>query len=126
MAGLLTVQRHRDSMGDSPALPLTSNLMRQPSAEDLDAAHQLVSSARGRADATTPYDFTEGLEEGTSIRPKQGASHENQSVRNGPRKSLANHGNSPTQNGGEDATPGKGSAPSGQTCRFVHEPPAAI
>jgi hypothetical protein len=45
---MLTLQRRIDHMG-RPADPFPGgpNLIRQPSAEDLDAAHQLVSSARG-------------------------------------------------------------------------------
>lgn len=48
-AGMLTLNPRMDHLG-RPGDPLTanSNLIRQPSAEDLDAAHQLVSSARGR------------------------------------------------------------------------------
>ena len=45
---MLTLQPRMDRMGRSPdLLTAVPNLIRQPSAEDLDAAHQLVSSARG-------------------------------------------------------------------------------
>jgi hypothetical protein len=45
---MLTLKPRMDHMG-RPTDPFAAspNLMRQPSAEDLDAAHQLVSSARG-------------------------------------------------------------------------------
>jgi hypothetical protein len=45
---MLALQRRTDHMG-RPVDPFPGgpNLIRQPSAEDLDAAHQLVSSARG-------------------------------------------------------------------------------
>lgn len=41
----------------TPFSTVRSDLLRQPSAEDLDAAHQLVSSARGeRTGITNPQD----------------------------------------------------------------------
>lgn len=45
---MLTLKPRMDHMG-RPIDPfaVSPNLIRQPSAEDLDAAHQLVSSARG-------------------------------------------------------------------------------
>lgn len=50
MTGLLVADPHRKARSPPPSLPNTSSLIRQPSAEDLDAAHQLVSSARGGRD----------------------------------------------------------------------------
>lgn len=52
---MLAVMSQTDTPGMNGSLshPPTSNLMREPSAEELDAAHQLVSSARGAQDATS-------------------------------------------------------------------------
>jgi hypothetical protein len=118
MAGLLMVKRHGESMGGSPALSSTSSLMRQPSAEDLDAAHQLVSSARGRPDAAVAHDLIEGIESRPSTRPE---SEESRSMRKGIGKgSAGNVRNLSTRNPPQDSSaPAKGGAPSGQTCRFV-------
>lgn len=46
--GMLSLKSRMDRIG-KPTDPFIAspNLIRQPSAEDLDAAHQLVSSARG-------------------------------------------------------------------------------
>lgn len=49
MVGMLAIRAGMDPLRLSHAFASdTPNLLRQPSAEDLDAAHQLVSSARGR------------------------------------------------------------------------------
>jgi hypothetical protein len=120
MAGLLTVQRHGDSMRGSPVLSSTSSLMRQPSAEDLDAAHQLVSSARGRPDVMHEFTEENAMGEGASIPSDRRGSQENESMVNGSGKPLMSGGNQPMQNGSQNTpTPSKGGAPSGQTCRFV-------
>ncbi len=121
MAGLLTVQRRGDSVGGSPGLPSTTSLMRQPSAEDLDAAHQLVSSARGRTDTTVMPDFSEGADDGTSIRPDQGGFQESHLAVNGAGRLEAGQGNSSSKSVSEGALTAKGSAPSGQTCRLENQ-----
>lgn len=41
--------------------PSTDSMMRHPSAEDLDAAHQLVSSARGAREQVADFGSTENL-----------------------------------------------------------------
>lgn len=53
--------------------PSTDSMMRHPSAEDLDAAHQLVSSARGARDQMTDFGPTENLlrPEGTEMLTRQ-------------------------------------------------------
>lgn len=63
---MLTLKPRMDHMG-RPADPFSASpsLIRQPSAEDLDAAHQLVSSARGgRSSLST-----------TEERPRVGHQH---------------------------------------------------
>jgi hypothetical protein len=58
---MLAVRSAMDALQHSTSLgPERESLMRQPSAEDLDAARQLVSSARGERHGSqshlTPYD----------------------------------------------------------------------
>ena len=67
-AGMLTLKPRMDHMGRPTDLFTPSpNLIRQPSAEDLDAAHQLVSSARGERSGLG------GIDDGSRLGNGQGA-----------------------------------------------------
>lgn len=57
---MLAVQPFMDILPKSTYADSSHSIMRQPSAEDLDAAHQLVSSARGERNGTyVPFSIRE-------------------------------------------------------------------
>lgn len=118
MAGMLAMPQ----MNSLKPMSQSENLLRHPSAEDLDAAHQLVSSARGARERAAAAE---------TRRESQGSANEDVKMGDGDgdgdgnnELTFATEGQveaSNTQEAGpqQKSSPGRDTAFLGHSCRFV-------